>query len=754
MQDEDGRTNIFFIFEKPGNSATMMENDSTFVQVVPMKTPPLLMGAALLFWGWQSSQYPLSQDLMPLGVLMGIVLESARVLKIRWELTEADFRRIATFCTLLSLTLAIYAFSTNEEGGNFDGIFRGPGAVHNAAMTTIHTATSWLRWLPISFFIFVAAQTYSTHEAAPLTVFSMYWSWRARQEKKRTGKTPPIPNINVSYPYFVVCLFSSSIHPNNGGMSFFCGECILVGWALWPFRSLRFGIPIWTLALAVSMVASYFGQQGIGLMQRYVERSNVRWMMRWMRPHTDPKESITAIGQIGELKLSGAIVMRLQTKNDDPPPTYLREASYRIYQSRTHAWFIGSENNALENVVAQGNQLTWSLVPGKKNLEAVNIACYLNDRSPDGNPQGLLPLPIGDGELDNLDAYILQKNPEGDVMAEGPGLIIFDALYGPGETIDALPDTNRDLHVPTNEAPALKQVVSEMNISTHNEQKILNQVSGFFQRNFSYSIWQGRGTLVTSTNETPLSRFLLHTRSGHCEYFATATVLLLRELKIPARYAVGYYVHEASRHGYLVRERDAHAWCLVWNARARTWEDFDTTPASWIKIEGDRSSSMQSFDDFWSWVGFQIAKFRWGQGNMRQYILWGLIPVLGALLARIVFRRGRRRQKKADGKSAAPVFWPGLDSEFYALERKLAQRGAPRPPGEPLSDWLARALENPALDDLRAPLQELLRLHYRHRFDPRGLNARERKLLQEEAKSCLEALSRTETEITTIRNGR
>lgn len=723
-----------------------------------MKTPPLLLGAVLLFWGWQSSQYPLSQDLLPLGLLMGIILESARVLKIRWELTEADFRRIATFCTLLSLTLAIYAFSTNEEGGNLGGIFRGPGAVHNAAMTTIHTATSWLRWLPISFFIFVAAQTYSAHEAAPLTVFSMYWSWRVRQERKRTGKAPPIPNINVSYPYFVVCLFSSSVHPNNGGMSFFWGECLLVGWALWPFRSLRFEIGTWTLALAVSMAASYFGQQGIGLVQRYVERSNARWMMRWMRAHTDPKESITAIGQIGELKLSGAIVMRLQTKDDDPPPTYLREASYRTYQSRTYTWFVGSQNknSTLENITVQSNQLTWILLPGKNNLEAVNIACYLNDRSPDGNPEGLLPLPIGDGELDNLDAYILQKNPEGDVVAEGPGLVIFDALYGPGATIDAPPDTNLDLYVPTNEAPALKRVVSEMKISGQNEheQKILNDVANFFQSKFSYSVWQGRGTLATPANETALSRFLLRNRSGHCEYFATATVLLLRELKIPARYAVGYYVHEASRHGYVVRERDAHAWCLVWNERARTWEDFDTTPSSWIKIEGDRASALQWFDDFWSWVGFQMAKFRWGQGNMRQYIIWALIPVLGGLLLQIFFRRGRRRQKQAARKSEAPVFWPGLDSEFYALERRLAQRGAPRPPGEPLSDWLARSLENPELADLRAPLEELLRLHYRHRFDPRGLSVRERKVLQEQARSCLEALSRTEAEPTTMGDGR
>ena len=37
-----------------------------------------------------------------------------------------------------------------------------------------------------------------------------------------------------------------------------------------------------------------------------------------------------------------------------------------------------------------------------------------------------------------------------------------------------------------------------------------------------------------------MTRFLCEHRTGHCEYFATATTLLLRAAKIPARYAVGY----------------------------------------------------------------------------------------------------------------------------------------------------------------------------------------------------------------------
>jgi hypothetical protein len=222
-------------------------------------------------------------------------------------------------------------------------------------------------------------------------------------------------------------------------------------------------------------------------------------------------------------------------------------------------------------------------------------------------------------------------------------------------------------------------------------------------------------------------------------------VLLLRELGIPARYAVGYAVHEPSGHGYVMRERDAHAWCLAWNEHNKTWENFDTTPASWVAEENKRASIMQWFSDAWSWIRFQIAKFYWGQTNVRKYVLWALIPILAFLLYRIIFRRRRKRGSKTKTeKTAAAIFWPGLDSEFYQLEHRLAGRGVPRQSSEPLSVWLARALNDPALIDLREPLAELLRLHYRHRFDPRGLSDKERETLTCEAKICLDILSRLE----------
>jgi hypothetical protein len=699
-----------------------------------MKTPPFLLLAALVFWGWQSG-------LLLFGAIMGLVLESSRFIKARWDLTGEDFRRLWNFSTLLALTLGVYVFTTNEEGGGLNGLLHSSAVV--AARNAGISATTFLRWLPMTLFLFVAAQMFSERGAVPLSAISLFI------RRRRKGSAEVERNVDVSYPYFIVCLFSAGVHTNEGTHSYFWGQAVLIAWALWPLRSRRFGIIVWLCALATVIGLGFSGQHGIGELQRALEGYNAQWMASFLRQRTDASKSMTAIGQIGKLKLSARIIIRLEPKTGSAPPVYLREASYRSYHPRGQTWYMGGSRNDFADILHEsGNGSSWTLLPDRTNTSLVNIASYLDGRSKDtGDPEGLLPLPTGSSRLENLPVFSLKMNKTGAVLAAGLGLVIFDTHYGAGATFDSPPDagTNHlDLTVPTNEAPALGQIISEMKISGATEERKLLAVKQFFAAQFSYSTWLGSDK-VARTNETALSRFLLHSRSGHCEYFATATVLLLRELGIPARYAIGYAVHEPSGHGYVVRERDAHAWCLVWNGPAQRWEDFDTTPASWVAEEGKRASAIQWFSDFWSWVRYQIAKLRWGQTNLRQYILWALIPVLALLLYQIIFRRGRRRRPQSKtGKSAAAIFWPGLDSEFYLLERKLAARGVPRQPSEPLSDWLTRALADPALADLRQPLQELLRLHYRHRFDPRGLNGKEREALTREAKICLDTLSRME----------
>jgi len=311
-------------------------------------------------------------------------------------------------------------------------------------------------------------------------------------------------------------------------------------------------------------------------------------------------------------------------------------------------------------------------------------------------------------------------------------------LHGPGLTLDSEPVPD-DIRVNPDEKRAVEEILRRLELKDQPPAVVLRKLRQFFADEFTYSTWHEPG-IKGGTNGTPVSTFLLHDRRGHCEYFATATVLLLRQLGIPARYVVGFVVHDGDKGKYVVRERDGHAWCLVWDDASRTWQDFDTTPASWMAEEKKLGTSFQWVSDAWSRLFFEFSKLRWGQTNLRKFILIGVAPILALLLYQILFRRRKRKSAKAGDRSAEA--WPGLDSELYELEKRLKKRGWTRPPGEPVAAWLQKVVQDAGLDDWKKPLEEMIRLHYRYRFDPEGLTPEERAALRESATTCVRLLAR------------
>jgi len=687
-----------------------------------MKTPPFLLGCVLVFWGWQTG------FLVP-GVIMALVLEGARLTQARWEFSDDDFWRIWTFCTLVLLGAAVYAFTANEGPSDFTGFLRNPNVLtqRGAGLATARTTSSLGRWLPMIFFLFVAAQAYSTREAIPMRNVSIILQYRWRTARKLGLPMPISRTFNTSYPFLALCLFSSCIHSADD-TSFFWGFCVLTAWALWPQRSPRFALALWVGAVAIVVAASYFGQRGIGQFQSYLGNLNPQWLGAFSRRRFDPIQSQTEIGNLGRIKTNPKIVIRLEAKNG-VPPRKLREAVYCRFQGRT--WYSEVNENDFSRV-AETNETTFPLLD-KPTAEEVKIACYL----PGG--KALLPLPTGVARLEHLLAYNVWKSQMGAVLGEGPGLVVFDAHYGPGKTLDAPPgDDDEDVSVPERELPALEQVVEDLNLGGQNLDEALRTLGKFFTSEFTYSTWHEQDR-STRRNESQFTRFLLRSRTGHCEYFATAAVLLLRQIKIPARYAVGYAVHEGEGNNYVVRQRDAHAWCLAWDSRRKAWREFDPTPASWVAREAEPVSPWQRLSDLWARISFEISKFRWGQTHLRQYLLWTLVPVLVLLLYQIVFRRRNRRRRRKFGSSGTES-WPGLDSEFYDLEEKLGTLGLARTSSEPLGEWLERVEKEATFTHLRTPLQQAFELHYRYRFDPQGLSSAQRAQLRSAVEECLEAV--------------
>jgi hypothetical protein len=98
----------------------------------------------------------------------------------------------------------------------------------------------------------------------------------------------------------------------------------------------------------------------------------------------------------------------------------------------------------------------------------------------------------------------------------------------------------------------------------------------------------------------PIETFLFDWREGHCEYFASSMVLMLRSLGIPARLATGFL--GADYHpleGYwVVRQANAHAWVEAY-LPDRGWTTFDPTPSAGrpaVEASGLRNVLVQAWD--------------------------------------------------------------------------------------------------------------------------------------------------------------
>jgi hypothetical protein len=142
-----------------------------------MKTPPLLLSASLLFWGWQTG-------LVHWAVLMAILLEGSRLVKWRLALSPSDFNRVSDLCTVLVVGMFIYHYASQ----------RSPNAI-----------VVLVQWVPLALLPLLMAQVYSTSERIDVSALFLVFRRKKAEEGKSQRRT-----INLTYPYFGLCILSAS----------------------------------------------------------------------------------------------------------------------------------------------------------------------------------------------------------------------------------------------------------------------------------------------------------------------------------------------------------------------------------------------------------------------------------------------------------------------------------------------------------------------------------------------------------------
>lgn len=133
----------------------------------------------------------------------------------------------------------------------------------------------------------------------------------------------------------------------------------------------------------------------------------------------------------------------------------------------------------------------------------------------------------------------------------------------------------QNLRLPVNFNPRTLEFARNIQLQHRSLQAQVNAVLQFFRtEKFFYTL------------EPPLlgrhsvDEFLFTTRSGFCEHYASAFVVIMRALGIPARVVTGYQggTRNTQDHFYEVRQSDAHAWAEIWTAE-RGWIRIDPTAA-------------------------------------------------------------------------------------------------------------------------------------------------------------------------------
>ncbi|MHB0989392.1 MAG: transglutaminase-like domain-containing protein [Bellilinea sp.] len=231
----------------------------------------------------------------------------------------------------------------------------------------------------------------------------------------------------------------------------------------------------------------------------------------------------------------------------------------------------------------------------------------------------------------------------------------------------------------------------------------------------------------------PIEWMLFEQKQAFCNYYATAEILMLRSLGIPARWVVGYAQGEYDPNArvYIVRERDSHAWPEVFFPEYG-WVEFEPTaslsvitrptgangaasdgsrPESSIQIDEGNAGLDRTTDDDPNADRFDSRS----DLVVRGWALLRVIAAIGAVLfiplfALLMVLLGRRNpnhalpvviEKTLRKRGLKVPAWLGLWSRFIHLspiERTFIQ-----------VTWQLKLLRNPAQAG-STPLEQINRL--------------------------------------------
>lgn len=624
-----------------------------------------------------------------LGLVLALVVEGRHWTRIRWDFDDDACGKAWHFTSIGIVLAAVLIWL---DGNRYTAL------------------PNLLSWLPALMIPMQFIQSYGMRESMPMSAFS-FLARRRRERCRRFGLIEETSSFNFGNAMFAMTMVGATVGSKSSSGLFLPGLVILGGWML---MSKGRGRPL--LLLPVLALAGLMALSGRHALEKAEE-----WLgsaASQMRGNFDPNFVSTLIGTAGTIQQSEDIAWRLKPAEKNPPPRLLRTASFNN--------FLGANwrNQRLDNsdftdldTRLIGDEAYYLLGESGETQDPANMPYFtLRGSAAAETP---LPLPGDSAMLRDFALDGVERNSFGTVRVFPKHPVIDGTVFWKGGgNPENPPIENEDFQIPMSEREFIHSTLEELGINSETPlREQLAILRTFFHRDFRYTRdLTIRQPYSRITGRSAISRFLTETRAGHCEYFATAAVLMLRAGGIPARYATGYAVMERDvKHGgYVLRGTHGHAWCRVWDQDAGMWIDFDPTPPDWLGSVSGRQRLSQRLND-------QIKRLRedfflWRNRPENRIAVTLVMLAVGLALAAFITKRLWRSRRRLEAAQRATGYeGPVTRTPLHALEPRARKHLGARPPGEPFARWLARL--RPVLSNSNV-LDEAIALHQRLRFDP------------------------------------
>ena len=626
-----------------------------------MRFPPLFIGFSTIFWGFCAGWELFS-------IVAAVIFEVHNLIKTRFDLQKKDFVRISDLSSLVMFILLFYSYVENE-----------PRMIFLGFITT----------LPIIFMPLLFAQLFSTSDKVVIgTKFG-----------KRIHAHAP---VDIRSLYILSILFATAAA--NIKSVWFIALFMLIIFVVLSgtvkdsksfkrYLKFCFTTVFITVFIGGMVVGGHF----------LISRKMMQWYNDWYESlSADPFKTSTSMGSIGRMKLSGEIVFRVYP--DEPSiPLYMKQSDYNVAVNNT--WYSRPKKT---DSIFPDRDMEWQFFGTGEGTKRMKISIWMNKNK----GEGVLPLPNGAKRALELDVAGIEKSLLGAIyVEEGPELLEFTITYDPEESFEAEPG-RPDLFVPKEEQAVIDEVMQRNWLTGATQEETLAKIERFFA-GFNYTLELKN----RAEKGSYMADFLNNTHAGHCEYFATATVLMLRRAGIAARYRTGYMLDEYDNfeNALVARKRDAHAWVAAYIGDR--WIDVDTTPPQWKSADSDGKSFFEPVSDFMSWVKMKYENYRRKKSAEFNRILIAAASILTIFLMIRVYLR-KRRVKKPQSDETEPLFKAtGLDSPLYKMLDYYAENGLTREDSETLRRWIEKNREKLGEN---VDLSALVRLHEELRFDTVG----------------------------------